>query len=153
MKKKFKIFLNYFGKKGEISPENKKHWTAASTPRQVGTVEHEGEGEPHERLGQSAKRIAPVPGHAGRGSYSGRQTSAGCTRAEVGIFGLPGFVEDRGHICLSRGSLPRFLLHARVLRVKPTPCNLRQKGNACSFWSHDLLTFLWSEEKILSRHL
>jgi hypothetical protein len=81
-KKIFKIFLNYFGKNGEISPENKKHWTAASRTRQVGTVEHEGDGEPRERLGQSAKRSAPVPGQAGRGSYSGRQTSAGCTRAE-----------------------------------------------------------------------
>jgi hypothetical protein len=80
--KKFKIFLNYFGKNGEISPENKKHSTAASRTRQVGTVDHEGDGEPRERLGQSATRSAPVPGQAGRGSYSGRRTSAGCTRAE-----------------------------------------------------------------------
>ncbi len=96
----------------------------------------------------------------------------GAPEQKVGIFGLPGFVEDRGHICLSRGSLPRFFLHARVLkvkpklcnlrqkgnaprfflharvlRVKPTLCNLRQKGNACSFWSHELITFFWSDEK------
>ncbi len=71
----------------------------------------------------------------------------GAPEQKVGIFGLPGFAEHRGHICLSRGSLPRFFLNARVLRVKPTLCNLRQKGNACSFSSHQLLTFLWSEEK------
>jgi hypothetical protein len=31
----------------------------------------------------------------------------------VEIFGLPGFVEDRGQICFSRGSLPHFFLHVR----------------------------------------
>jgi hypothetical protein len=56
--------------------------------------EHDGDGEPRERLGQSAKRSAPVPGHAGRGSYSGRQTPAGCTRAESQDF-LPARVCGR----------------------------------------------------------
>jgi len=32
------------------------------------------------------------------------------------IFCLPGLVEDRGQICFSRGSLPCFFLHVRVLR-------------------------------------
>jgi hypothetical protein len=35
-----------------------------------------------ERLGQSAKRRAPVPGQARKGSYSDRQTSVWCGRAE-----------------------------------------------------------------------
>jgi hypothetical protein len=32
---------------------------------------------------------------------------------DVGIFCLPGFVADRGQICFSHGSLPRFFLHVR----------------------------------------
>jgi hypothetical protein len=39
-----------------------------------------------ERLGQSAKRSAPVPGQARKGSYSDRQTSVWCGRAESGDF-------------------------------------------------------------------
>ncbi len=58
------------------------HWTPASRTRQVSTGEHEGDGEPRERLEHCAKRSAPLPGHAGRGSYSSSQTSAGCTREE-----------------------------------------------------------------------
>jgi hypothetical protein len=53
----------------------KKHWTAVSRTGQVSTGEHEGDCGPRERHGQSAKRSAPVPGQAGRGSDSGRQTS------------------------------------------------------------------------------
>jgi hypothetical protein len=39
-----------------------------------------------ERLGQSAKRSAPVPGQARKASYSNRQTSVWCGRAESGDF-------------------------------------------------------------------
>jgi len=34
------------------------------------------------KLGQSAKRSSPVPGQGGKGSYSGRHTSAGSGQAE-----------------------------------------------------------------------
>ncbi len=69
-----------------------------------------------ERLGQSAKRSAPVPGQARKRSYSvtGRRLS-GAAEQKVGILCLSGFVEDRGLICFQRGRLPRFFLHVRVL--------------------------------------
>ncbi len=38
-------------------------------------------------------------------------------KQKVGIFYLPRFVEDRGQICFSRGSLPCFFLHVHMLRV------------------------------------
>jgi len=119
-KKKFKIFLNYFGKNGEISPENKKHWTAASRPRQVGTVEHEGDGEPRESLGQSSKRSAPVPGQAGTGSYSGRQTSAGCTRGESRDFSTARVCgRSRAYLHVARQSAAILPSRARAKKSSP----------------------------------
>jgi hypothetical protein len=46
---------------------------------------------------------------------AGRRLS-GTAEQKVGIFCLPGVVEDSGQICFSRGSQPRFFLHVRVLR-------------------------------------
>jgi len=50
---------------------------------------------------------------AGRGakgrSVAGRRLP-GAAEQKVGIFCLPGFVEERGQICFSRGSLPPFFL-------------------------------------------
>ncbi len=45
-------------------------------------------------LGRVLERSSPVPpGQGGKGSYSGRQTSAGCGRAQKsGFSGLPGRV-------------------------------------------------------------
>ncbi len=65
--------------------------------------------EPRERLGQSAKRSAAICAQARKGA-----TEAGRRLPEeqkVGIFCLSGFVEDRGRICFSHGSLPLFFLH------------------------------------------
>ncbi len=64
-----------------------------------------------ERLGQSAKRSAAVRGQAGRGATVAGRCLPDATEQKVGIFCLPGFVEDRGQICFSRGSLPHFFLH------------------------------------------
>jgi hypothetical protein len=62
-----------------------------------------------------------APQFAGRpeGEVSGTQTSTGCGRAERRTFSLPGFVADRGEICFSQGSLPRFFLHVRDPFVMP----------------------------------
>jgi hypothetical protein len=71
-----------------------------------------------EKLGQSTKRNATIPRQGGRGSYRGRFVClfTKCDQ-KVGIFYLPRFVEDRGRICYSRGSLPCFFLHVHMLRV------------------------------------
>ncbi len=70
-------------------------------------------GETRERHGQSAKRSASVRGQAGRGATVAGRRLPGAAEQNVGIFGLPGFVADRGQICFSRGSLLCFLLHVR----------------------------------------
>ncbi len=41
---------------------------------------------------------------------------AGAAEQKGEIFCLPGLVEDRGQISFSRGSLPCFFLHVRMLR-------------------------------------
>jgi hypothetical protein len=62
-----------------------------------------------ERLGQSAKRSTAVPGQARRAAtVAGRRLSR-TAEQKVGIFCLPGVVEDSGQICFSRGSQPRFI--------------------------------------------
>jgi hypothetical protein len=66
---------------------------------------------------QSAKQSAAVPGQAGRGAPGAGRRMPGAAEHKIEIFCLPGFVEDRGQICFSRGSLPCFFLHVRVLRV------------------------------------
>jgi hypothetical protein len=80
LEKKFQKFSQLLWKKWRNFARKKKHWTAASRTRQVSTSEHEGDGEPREGLGQSAKRSS--------------QTSAGCTRAESQDF-LPARVCGR----------------------------------------------------------
>jgi hypothetical protein len=72
------------------------------------------------RLGQSAKQSATVRGQAGRGATGAGKRLPVSAEQKVGIFCLPGFVEDRGQIyasraavCFSRGSLPRLFLHVR----------------------------------------
>jgi hypothetical protein len=70
-------------------------------------------GETRERLGQSAKPSAAVCGQAGRGATVAGRRRAGAAEKNVGIFRLPGFVADRGPICFSSGSLPRFFPHVR----------------------------------------
>jgi len=54
------------------------------------------------------------------GRHSVGQKSAGCGRAESPDFrpGLPGFVEDRGQICFSRGSSALFPSWARPERER-----------------------------------
>jgi hypothetical protein len=68
-------------------------------------------GETRERLGQSAKPSAAVCGQAGRGATVAGRRRAGAAEKNIGIFRLPGFVADRGPICFSSGSLPRFFPH------------------------------------------
>jgi hypothetical protein len=70
-------------------------------------------GEIRERLGQSAKRSVAVRGQAGRGATVAGRRLPGAAEQKVRIFCLSVFVEDRGRICFSRGSLPRFLFHVR----------------------------------------
>ncbi len=58
-----------------------------------------------ETLGQSAKRSAPVPGQARKGTYSDRQTSVWCGRAESGDFVPVRFCErSRADLLLARQS-------------------------------------------------
>jgi len=66
-----------------------------------------------ERLGQSAKRSAAVRGQPGRGATVAGRCLPDAAEQKVGIFCLPGFLEDRGQICFSQGSLPHFFLHVR----------------------------------------
>jgi hypothetical protein len=70
-------------------------------------------GDTRERLGRSAKRSAAVRGQAGRGATVAGRRLSGAAEQKVGIFCVPGFVEHRGQICFSLGSLPRFFLHVR----------------------------------------
>jgi hypothetical protein len=80
----------------------------ATEDRQVSTNVN---GETRERLGQSGRRSAVVRGQASNGAAGGRLPDA--AEQKLGIFCLLGFVEDRGRICFSRGSLPRFFLRVR----------------------------------------
>jgi hypothetical protein len=68
-------------------------------------------GETREGLGQSAKWSAEVRGQAGRRATVAGKRRPGAAEQKVGIFCLPGFVADRGPICFSSGSLPRFFPH------------------------------------------
>ncbi len=66
-------------------------------------------GESRERLGQSAKRSAAVHGQARRGATVAGGRPPGVAEQKVGIFCLPGFVEDRGQIYVLRGRTSSFL--------------------------------------------
>jgi hypothetical protein len=108
------------------------HWTAASRTRQVSTT------VTVSLVRDSGRVLNGAPQFLGMregGATVADRRLPGAPEQKVRIFCLLGFVEDRRQIRFSRGSLPRFFLHGRVLRVKPTLCNLRQKGNACSFCS------------------
>ncbi len=76
--------------------------------RQVSTKVN---GETRERLGQSAKWSDEVRGQAGRGATVAGKRRPGAAEQNVGIFCLPRFVADRGPICFSSDSLPRFFPH------------------------------------------
>jgi len=73
--------------------------------------------ETRERLGQSAKRSAAVRGQAGSAATVAGRRPPGATEQNIGIFCLPGFVADRGHIRFSK--LQRFFLHVRDPSVMP----------------------------------
>jgi len=82
----------------------------AMEDRQVSTNVN---GETRERLGQSARRSAAVRGQARKGATMAGRRLPDAAERKLGIFCLLGFVEDRGRICISRGSLPRFFLRVR----------------------------------------
>ncbi len=65
-------------------------------------------GDTRERLERSAKRSAAVRGQAGRGATVAGSRLSGAAEHKVGIICLLVFVEDRGQVCFSLGSLPRF---------------------------------------------
>jgi hypothetical protein len=111
---KFFLFLSIFHQNPFVLikfPNNSRQIPFVPMSMEIGRwaqVSTKVNGDTRERLGRSAKRSAAVRGQDGRGATVAASRLSGATEHKVGIFCLRVFVEDRGQICFSLGSLPRF---------------------------------------------
>jgi hypothetical protein len=127
-------------------------------------------GETRQRLGQSAKLSTAIRGQAGRGATVAGRRLPRAAEEKVGIFCLPGFVEDRGQICFSRSSLPLLpsgappvtqsveilgAYNPQIICLVPRPCTTANVGSndwhkAWKFWKYTTHPYYaWSHALVL----